>query len=156
LRSAFSALAFALVACGGASTGGGATAQPVSVPFTEVAITAMSDNSGQAAILVTADASAVRRVVDRATAPAGRTFVVAMQGEQRTGGYAIRITSIERQGTTLLVRATFTTPPPGAVVTQVITSPAHVVSVASTEISGVTSAVLVDQNGTERARIDVR
>ncbi|MDP9252013.1 MAG: protease complex subunit PrcB family protein, partial [Chloroflexota bacterium] len=85
-------------------------------------------------------------------APSGRVMVVAFQGQQNTGGYAIRITSVERRGDQLLVRATFTRPGPDAFVTQVLTSPAHVVSIAAADAAGLREAILFDESGAERAR----
>ena len=71
---------------------------------------------------------------------------------QRSGGYAVAATSIERRGDELLVHASFTEPAANGFVTQVITSPAYVVSIASTELTGAKTAVLLDASGTERAR----
>jgi len=153
LRSAFSALAIALVACGGAAV----SAKPASanVAFTEVATTVLSANGGDARLIVSADAAETQRAVPSVSVAAGRTLVAALQGQQRTGGYAIRITSIERDGARLVVHATFTTPPKDAIVTQILTSPAHVVSVASGDVSGIREAVLLDESGKERARASV-
>lgn len=96
----------------------------------------------------------IARLVPGANAPAGRVLVAVFQGEQSTGGYAIEVTSIERRGDQLVVRATFHSPAPGAMVTQALTSPAHVVSIASADAAGLREAILLDGNGTERARIN--
>jgi len=48
--------------------------------------------------------------------------------------------------------AEFAVPPPGAVVTQVITSPAHLVTVPARDADGIHEAVLLDSSGVERAR----
>jgi hypothetical protein len=40
-------------------------------------------------------------------------------------------------------------------VTQILTSPAHVVSVASGDVSGIREAVLLDESAKERARASV-
>jgi hypothetical protein len=126
-----------------------------SVVFTEVTTTSQSRHDGDATLIVgTSDASraAIARLLPNAAAPDGRVLVVVFQGQQRTGGHAIRVTAIERRGDQLVVRATFTSPAPGAMVTQVLTSPAHVVAIPSADASGVREAVLVDETGVERAR----
>jgi hypothetical protein len=51
------------------------------------------------------------------------------------------------------VRATFGVPGPGAMVTQVLTSPAHVVSIAAADAAGVREAIVLDQTGVEVARM---
>src|SRR5882762_9192810 len=86
---------------------------------------------------------------------AGRVTVAVFQGQKTTGGYAVRINAIERRGDQLVVRATFGAPGPGAIVTQVLTSPAHVVSIAAADATGLREAILVDDSGTEIARASV-
>ena len=87
-----------------------------------------------------------------ASAAAGRVTVAVFQGKKSTGGYAVRINAIDRRGAELVVRATFGAPGIGAIVTQVLTSPAHVVSIASADASGLRVAILVDDSGGELAR----
>jgi hypothetical protein len=160
LRSASSAALalLLLVSCGGtAGTGGAVSPSPSARPvaFTEVAATAQARHDGAETLLVgTSDASraTIARRVPSASAPDGRVLVAAFQGQQRTGGHAIRVTAMERRGDQLVVRATFTRPGPDAMVTQVLTSPAHIVSIAAADASGVREVVLVDETGTERAR----
>jgi hypothetical protein len=77
------------------------------------------------------------------------------QGQKNTGGYSIRISGIERRGDQLVVRATFSAPGPGAIVTQALTSPAHVVSIAAADAAGLREAVLIDDSGAERARTSI-
>lgn len=89
------------------------------------------------------------------TLPGGVVPVAAFQGQQRTGGFAIRITRIERDGQRLVVRAIFTKPLDNAFVTQALTSPLHIVSIATSDVSGVREAVLLDDTGAERARASV-
>ncbi len=163
-RSACSgALALVLLAsCSGAGSGGGAggggavspTPSSRSIAFTEVASTAQSGYESAAIVVGTSDASraAIARLIPSATVPSGRVLVAAFQGEQRTGGFAIHINRIERIGDRLDVYATFTEPRKDSFVTQVLTSPAHVVSIASADASGVREAVLLDDSGVERAR----
>jgi hypothetical protein len=125
------------------------------IAFIEVASTAQArHDSGPTLIVATSDASraTIIRLIPSANMPSGRVLVVALQGEQRTGGYSIHITRIERTGDRLDVYATFTEPPQDSFVTQVLTSPAHVVSIASADANGVREAVLLDESGIERAR----
>ena len=129
-----------------------------SVAFAEVAATSQArDDSGPALVVGTTDASRARiaDLVPNATAPAGRVLVAVFQGQQNTGGYSVQITAIERNGDQLVVHATFGVPGPGAIVTQVLTSPAHVVSIAVADAAGLREAILVDERGTEIARINM-
>jgi hypothetical protein len=79
---------------------------------------------------------------------AGLWTLTVFQGQQSTGGYSIVIERMTSQGTVLYVRARFTVPAAGALVTSVITSPASSVELpfAPDEI------VLFDQDDHERAR----
>ncbi len=122
---------------------------PRSLSFEESLATAMSSHDGGPAIAVGDPPIAG---VPNAPAPGGRVLVAAFQGAQRTGGYAIRITKIVRAGAELDVTATFSRPSAGGIVTQVLTSPAHVVSIPSADAAGLRTAVLFDQTGSERAR----
>jgi hypothetical protein len=131
------------------------SARPVA--FAEVAATAQARNdSGEMLIVGTTDASRTKiaQFVPNATTPSGRVLVAVFQGQQSTGGYSIQITAIERSGDQLVVRATFGVPGPGGIVTQVLTSPAHVVSVAAADVTGVREAILIDSKGAQRARIN--
>ena len=87
--------------------------------------------------------------------PDGVVIVAAFQGQQRTGGFAIRVTRIERDGNRLVVHAIFTSPLDNAIVTQSVSSPVHIVSIAATDASGLREAVLLDDTGAERARASV-
>lgn len=129
------------------------SARPVA--FAELAATAQArDDSGPALIVGTTDASRAKiaQLVPNATTPSGRVLVAVFQGQQNTGGYSVQITAIERKGDQLIVRATFGVPGPGAMVTQVLTSPAHVVSIAASDVTGVHEAILIDSGGVEVAR----
>ena len=126
-----------------------------SVAFTEVAATSQArDDSGPTLIVGTTDATraTISQLVSGATASAGRVLVAAFQGQQNTGGYSVQITAIERNGDQLVVHAAFVVPGPGTMVTQVLTSPAHIVSIAAADATGVRLAILVDQTGVEVAR----
>lgn len=125
---------------------------PRTIAFEESLATQMSSYEGGPAVAVGAAPIAG---VPNAPAPSGRTLVAAFQGSQRTGGYAIRITKITRSDAELDVTATFTRPAAGGIVTQVLTSPAHVVSIATPDAAGARTAVLFDQTGTERARVAI-
>ncbi len=144
-----------------AACGGGAAVTPSGarvIAHREVTSTQLSSHDGPAAVSVGLSDAARAAIVARvptAVATPDRVFVAAFQGGQRTGGYTIRIDRIERDGERLLVHATFGEPPPGAIVTQVLTSPVHVVSVARVDVVGVRIAVLLDASGTERARASV-
>jgi hypothetical protein len=159
-RSASSAaLALVLLAACGSTTQSGGPVSPSpsarSVAFAEVAATAQArDDSGPALIVGTTDASRAKiaQLVPNATTPSGRVLVAVFQGQQNTGGYSIQITAIERRGDQLVVRAMFGVPGPGGIVTQVLTSPAHVVSIATADATGVREAILLDQTGVEVAR----
>ena len=88
------------------------------------------------------------------TPPDARSILLAaFQGQQQTGGYSISITDIERDGDQILVHANFVEPARSAIVTEVLTSPAHVVSIAASEVTGAKTAVLLDGTGIERARV---
>ena len=105
-------------------------------------------------IVGTTDASRAKitQLVSGGTVTPGRVLVAAFQGQQNTGGYSVQITAIERNGDQLVVHATFGVPGPGAMVTQVLTSPAHVVSIAAADTTGLREAILLDQTGVEVAR----
>jgi hypothetical protein len=83
----------------------------------------------------------------------GRVRLTVRLGERRTGGYGIRVRRITRDGPTLTMRCEITAPRDGAIVTQALTYPAQSVSVDDGLVRGVRVVVLVDQSGTERARI---
>ena len=126
------------------------------VAFAEVAVTSQSGIDAPSIVVGTSDASRalIARHVPNASAPVDRVLVAVFQGEQRTGGYAVQVTSIERRGEQIVVTATFTEPKLDSMVTQALTSPAHVVSIATTDAKDVKVAVLLDQTGAERARIN--
>ena len=81
-----------------------------------------------------------------------RLYIAAFAGSQRTGGYDIRVVRIDRAGDTLTVRAIFSSPAPDALTIQLLTSPAHLVSIDRPAALGALDVVLVDQSAAERAR----
>jgi hypothetical protein len=125
------------------------------VAFTDIASAATSRYEGGPELIVGTSAAARARIASlrpSLTLPDGVVPVAAFQGQQRTGGYAIRITRIERDGDRLVVRAIFASPLDNATVTQALSSPVHIVSIAATDASRVRDAVLLDDTGAERAR----
>lgn len=139
-------VALVVAACGGA----GAPRPPAAASQTA----AVSERT-----IAFADAGATARgdrSFDGAAIEAVRTGsglrITAYQGEQRTGGYAIRIERITKAGSELRVVARFTAPAPDAMVTMALTSPAHRVTVDETA----DTVVLFDTTGTERARTSPR
>jgi hypothetical protein len=63
-------------------------------------------------------------------------IVAVFAGEKRTGGYAIEITRVEQDPTKNLVEVFVreTKPPPGAITTQALTQPFHIVKLNKTEL----------------------
>lgn len=132
------------------------SAVPRNVTFTEVTYVAYGrHDSGPAIVVGTTDRwrATLTRLVDGASVPAGRVAVAAFQGQQTSGGFSIHIERIERTGDQLVVHATFSEPAPGSMNTMALTSPVHVVSIADADVASLREAVLLDQTGTERARI---
>ena len=125
------------------------------IAFTDHGATQMSANDGGPRVVVATDARGradLAALLPSVPSADDRAFIAVFAGSQRTGGYAVRVESIERTGDRLVVHATFTAPAPGALTIQVLTSPAHLVSVPLTAVAGVREAVVVDQTGGERAR----
>jgi hypothetical protein len=125
------------------------------IPFTDHGTTQQSRHGGGPAILVTADLAGTGLAQLVPSAPSGRLYIAAFQGARNTGGYAIQIERIERTGDRLTVHAALTAPRPGSLTIQVLTSPAHLVSIDRQSASGVREAVVVDRAGTEIARTTV-
>ena len=129
-----------------------------SIAFTEVTSTLQARQvSGVSIAVGTTDAlrATIAQRVAGASAAAGRVTVAVFQGKKSTGGYAVRINAIDRRGAELVVRATFGAPGIGAIVTQVLTSPAHVVSIASADSNGLRVAILSDDSGAELGRTTI-
>ena len=83
----------------------------------------------------------------------GRVRLTVRAGQRRTGGHAIRVTNVRRDGPKLIVRCDVSAPSGGSIVTQVLTAPAQTVSVDERAVRGIREAVLEDATGAERARI---
>ena len=60
------------------------------------------------------------------------TLIAVFQGEKNTGGYAIEIVDIQ-ESDILTIKVKEAVPAPGAIVTQAITSPYHIVSIPASE-----------------------
>lgn len=150
-------LVFVLVACGSTAGSGGAGGAVRNVSFTEVATGSYGrHDTGPAIVVGSSDQSraTLRRLIDNVNIPGDRVAVAAFQGQQRSGGFAIRVERIERDGDRLIVRAKFIEPGPNDIVTMALTSPVHVVSISAGDAKDLRNAVLLDQTGTERARIN--
>ena len=135
---------------------GGACATPArALAFADVASAATSRHEGGPALLVgtTDDArTTIASVRPGLALPEGVVLIAAFQGQQPTGGFGIRITRVERDGSRLLVRAIFSKPLDNAFVSDLVTSPIHIVSIAASDAADVHEAVLFDESGAERAR----
>lgn len=136
---------------------GGAALSPATqnIAFTDHGTTQQSGNDGGPRIVAAANAQArteLAALLPTLPAATDRVYIGAFAGSQRTGGYALRVDAVERTGDRLVVRATFTAPPSDAITIQVLTSPAHLVSIPAADAAGVREVVLIDQSGAERAR----
>ncbi len=60
-----------------------------------------------------------------------RLNFVVFRGVFPTGGYGVRVDSVQRAGNTFTVRVTYTDPPPGATVTQAFTQPTAVIPIGT-------------------------
>jgi hypothetical protein len=152
-------LALVLASCGGAPAPG--ATYPQDVAFEDHGSVSQSGiEQEKAAIAVAVDAAArtelAALVTIEKTVPEGRIAIAVFQGQQRTGGYSVKVDKVTRRtATTLEVRAVFTAPAADAIVIQVLTSPAHIVSVAAADASGVDRVVLVDAAGKQQASVTV-
>jgi hypothetical protein len=125
--------------------------QAQSVPFAEHGSTQQSAHDGGPRIAAAGDPASLG-LGELASRDDGRIYIAVFAGAQRTGGYSIRVVRIERAGDTLTVRAMFSSPAPDALTIQVLTSPAHLVSIDRRSAGGTRSIVLIDQSAAERAR----
>src|SRR2546430_4465180 len=125
LRSACELLLVAAIACGGPAAQG---TDAQNIPFTDHGSTQQSGYEGGPRIVAATDLG-LTGLGGLATRDATRLYLAAFAGSQRTGGYDLRVGRIDPSGGTLTLRAMFTVPPPGALTIQVLTSPAHLVSI---------------------------
>ena len=84
----------------------------------------------------------------------GRVRVTVRLGERPTGGYSIAVTGVTRSDTRLTIACETRAPRAGALVIQVLTSPAQTVSIDEGLARGIRTAVLVDETAAELARIN--
>jgi hypothetical protein len=128
------------------------------VRFTDHGTTQRSGNDDGPRLVVAADTATheeLATLVPELVTAGARVHIGVFAGTQRTGGYGVRVDRVERVGDRLNIRSTFSSPAAGTISIQVITSPAHVVSIARAELSGVREAVLLDESGGEKARFPV-
>jgi hypothetical protein len=121
------------------------------VPFTEHGSTQQSAYDGGPRIAAATDPAGLG-LGQLAARDDGRLYIAVFAGSQRTGGYDIRVVRVDRAGDTLTVRAMFSSPVPGALTIQVLTSPAHLVSIDRQSALSAREIVLVDRSAVERAR----
>lgn len=74
------------------------------------------------------------------------TVLAVFAGQKRSGGYSIKITQVQKQGEELLVQYQETAPSSGNLVSQNLTSPAHLVKVRSSKLNGEFSTVRFEKN----------
>lgn len=76
---------------------------------------------------------------------AGEVLIAIFMGERSTGGHAVRVESVTVEGNDVRVHGAFAGPPPGGIVTQVITSPFAIVALRRGDLpSGRTTFVFSD------------
>lgn len=85
----------------------------------------------------------------------GRLYIAVFAGPKRTGGFSVGVDRVVRDGARLVIHARFVEPPQSAVVIQVLTSPAALISIDRRQAAGARTAVLVDQRNAEVARTAV-
>lgn len=82
---------------------------------------------------------------------ANSSAVFLFLGQRSSGGYGFKVNSMESRGTVLTVRVTVSSPKPGSITTQALTSPWGLFTVAGKY----TSLRVLDQNGTVLASTTV-
>jgi len=123
----------------------------LSIPFTEHGSTQQSAYDGASRIAVGTDPAGLG-LGELATREDGRLYLAVFAGSQRTGGYGIRVLRVDRAADALTVHAMFSSPAPNAFTIQVLTSPAHLVSIDRQSAASARDVILVDQSAAERAR----
>jgi len=123
----------------------------LSIPCTEHGSTQQSAYDGASRIAVGTDPAGLG-LGELATREDGRLYLAVFAGSQRTGGYGIRVLRVDRAADTLRVHAMFSSPAPNAFTIQVLTSPAHLVSIDRQSAASARDIILVDQSAAERAR----
>jgi hypothetical protein len=128
---------------------------PQAIPFVDHGSTQQSANDGGPKLVVATDPGRTGLGQLATSAQSGRLFIAVFAGAKRTGGFAVQVEHVERDGDRLMVHARFTAPPPGGLVIQVLTSPAQLISIDRQQASGAREAVLFDQQGAEVTRSTV-
>src|SRR5438876_12295552 len=110
LRSVCDLLLVATIACAGPAA---QVTDAQNIPFTDHGSTQQSGYEGGPRVVAASDLG-LTGLGRLATPDATRFYLAAFAGSQRTGGYAIRFSRVDRSGDTPPVRAVFTVPPPRA------------------------------------------
>ena len=126
------------------------------VPFVDHGKTQLSENDDGPKVALNRDVQGTGLGGLAPNAQTGRLFIAVFAGAKRTGGFAVQVERVSRKGDRLEIHARFAEPPKDALVTQVLTSPAQLVSIDRREASGVRAAILMDSSGVERAHVAVR
>jgi hypothetical protein len=121
------------------------------IPFTDHGSTQQSGHHGAPGIAAATNPAGTG-LTHLASLTSGRLYIAVFAGAERTGGYGIRVLRVDRAGNTLTVRAMFSSPASDAFTTQVLTSPAHLVSIDRHAAASARDLVLIDQSAVERAR----
>jgi len=122
-----------------------------SIPFTDHGSTQQSGHDGAPRIVAATDPAGTG-LTQLASLTSGRLYIAVFAGAERTGGYGIRVLRVDLEGNTLTVRAMFSSPAADAFTTQVLTSPAHLVSIERQAAASARHVVVIDQSAAERAR----
>jgi hypothetical protein len=142
---------FEVIIIGALAVGCAGVTQAQSISFTEHGSTQQSGHDGDPRVAVATDPASLG-LGQLASPDDGRLYIAVFAGSQRTGGYGIRVLRVDKAGDTLRVHAMLSSPAPDAFTIQVLTSPAHLVSIDRRSASGARDIVLIDQSGAERAR----
>src|SRR5438132_11996477 len=145
LRSVCELLLVATIWCGGRAA---QVTEAQNIPFTDHGSTQQSGYEGGPRIVAATDLG-LTGLGGLATRDATRLYLAAFAGSQRTGGYDIHVVRVDRSGGTLTVRAMFTVPPPGALTIEVLTSPAHLVSIDRRPAAAARHDVFLDKAAVE-------
>ena len=148
MRSVCDLLLVATIACAGPAA---QVTDAQNIPFTDHGSTQQSGYEGGPRVVAATDLG-LTGLGGLAAPDATRLYLAAFAGSQRTGGYDIRVVRIDRSGGMVTLRAMFTVPPPGALTIQVLTSPAHLVSIDRRAAASARDVVLLDESAAERAR----
>lgn len=134
------ALLALLAGCGGAGPKGPAAPALQTVSFTTLLKGAYSGITDRQAVLITDEAAwqahwrrhASRQVPVPPAPPfdfSQGSILAVYMGERNSGGNAVEVTGVSQDGDTLWVTVRQTTPGPGAITTQALTQPFHIVKI---------------------------